>query len=183
MKVKDAVLQAAKHLGIYDSVEGYLERNVGSGKADAERLVDCFNTVENELAFDYLPLYKEDQMQSQTGQIYFSELSESAVRILGVEDEWGNSIPFRLFPAYLKTQPGKVRVKFTYTPKKKDVDGESDFTLNVSERLISYGMAAEYCVNRGMFTEAAVWDKKYKDGIVAACSGQKGKRLRSRRWV
>lgn len=183
MKVKDCVLLAAKHIGKFEAVEAYVKENDDNGKQDGELLLDCFNTVENELALDYLPLYKEDELYSDVGQISFSNFSESAVRILGVWDQWGNSLPYRLFPAYIKTQAGKVRVRFTYTPKTKTMDDDSDFMLHASERMIAYGMAAEYCIEKGLFEEAAVWDEKYKDAIKAACCGQRGKRLRSRRWV
>lgn len=37
-----------------------------------------------------------------------------------------------------------------------------------SPRLFAYGIAAEYCLACGLFEEAAVWDKKYKDALTAA---------------
>ena len=92
-------------------------------------------------------------------------------------------MPYQLFPSYLKTQPGKVCVTYTYAPEKKELLGTSDFSAAVSTRLIADGMAAEYAIATGLFEDAAVWDKKYKEGIRAAYRLQKCKRIRSRRWV
>lgn len=183
MTVKDIVTLAATQLGIADSVQDVIDGKAGADTKTLTLLVECFNIVENELALDYLPLYAEDEVYSDTGRVEFTELSQAAVRILRVEDEWGNALPFKLFPSYLVGQPGRVKITYTYTPKKKDITGSSEYTLLASERLFSYGIAAEYCVAMGLYEESAVWDKKYKEGIEAACSGGKSVRLASRRWV
>ncbi len=183
MTVKECVITAATELGIADEVQEYFDGGSVDGQKNAQLLLTCFNLVENELALDYLPLYAEDEMSSETGKIDFSALSMPAVRILRVSDEWGNSVPFQIFPAYLKTQPGKVRVAYTYTPEEKSLDGESDFKLQASVRLMAYGIAAEYTLATGLFEEYAVWDKKYKEAIDAAYKALPCKRMRSRRWA
>lgn len=183
MTVKECIITAATELGIVNEVQEYLQGSSTDGKKNAELLLTCFNLVENELALDYLPLYAEDEIDSETGKIEYTKLAMSAVRILRVCDEWGNSVPFQIFPAYLKTQPGKVRVAYTYTPEQKTMDGESDFKLQASVRLMAYGMAAEYTLATGLFEEYAVWDKKYKESIDAAYKARPCRRMRSRRWA
>lgn len=183
MTVKEVVLLAATELGIADDVQAYIESESGAGERETKLLVECFNIVENELALDYLPLYAEEELCTETGAILFSQLGDSAVRILRVEDEWGNGLKFSLFPVYLKTQPGKVKVTYTYTPKRKELNGSSDFVLQASPRLLAHGIAAEYSLATGRFEEAAIWDKKYKDGIQAAYKAAPCKKMRSRRWA
>lgn len=183
MTVKDIVMLAATQLGIAQDVQDVIDEKSGADTKVVSLLVECFNIVENELALDYLPLYAEDEVTSDTGKIEFSTLSQAAVRILRVEDKWGNSLPFKLFPAYLVTQPETVKITYTYTPKKKTIAGDSDYTLFASERLFSYGIAAEYCMAMGLYEESAVWDKKYKEGIEAARNGGKNARIASRRWT
>ncbi|MBO5026919.1 MAG: hypothetical protein J6C79_00165 [Clostridia bacterium] len=184
MTVKECVELAAMQLGIAEDVQAFLS---GSGSEEdgkkAALLLSCFNIVENELALDYFPLLAEDTLETSGGVVEFSALQNAAVRVTRVADEWGNSTAFQLFPSFLKTQPGKVCVTYTYTPEKKTMDGVSDFCHSVSARLIAYGMAAEYTMATGAFEDAAVWDKKYKDGIRAAYRLQKCERIRSRRWV
>lgn len=183
MTVKEILLAAAGELGILGEVEGFLSGTSTDGETEANALLRCFNLVENEVALDYLPLLAEEEMESDAGVIYYSALSREAVRVLGVRDEWGNEVPFTLFPEYLKTQPQKVCVRYSYLPKAKTFEDKSDFTLNASVRLLSYGVAAEYALANGMFEEAAVWDKKYKDAIKAAYCSKPSRRIRSRRWA
>ena len=183
MTVKEIIIAAATELGIADEVRAFIEGEAETGKAKTDTLVRCFNLVENEVARDYLPLYAEEVLETETGAVYYEELEKSAVRILGIEDEWGNSLAYKLFPEYLKTQSGKICVRYTYTPTEKDIDGESDFTLYASLRLFAYGVAAEYALATGAFEEAAVWDKKYKDAIHAAYKLRSVKKIQSRRWV
>ena len=183
MTVKEIILAAAQALGIGESVEAYLTGVSTEAEAETLSLLRCFNLVENEVALDYLPLLAEEEMESETGAIYYSQLSREAVRVLGVRDEWGNEAAFTLFPDYLKTQPKKVCVRYTYLPKPKTLEDSSDFTLNASVRLFAYGVAAEYMLASGLFEEAAVWDKKYKDAIKAAYCAKPARRIRSRRWA
>ncbi len=183
MTVKEILKAAAVELGIADQVEAYFAGDYPDGITEVNALLRCFNLVENELAIDYLPLYAEEEIYSATGAIYFSVFSKPVVRVIHVVDESGNDAPFKLFPKYLKTQGGKVVIRYTYTPKEKTVDGESDFPANVSLRLFAYGIAAEYSLASGMFEDAAIWEKKYKDAITAAYRVSPCRRIRSRRWA
>lgn len=183
MTVKEIILATAYELGIGEELNAYFSGTSNDAEAEAKSLLKCFNLVENEVALDYLPLLAEEELESDTGVIYYSSLSREAVRVLAVRDEWGNEIPFTIFPEYLKTQPSKVLVRYTYLPKEKAFESKSDFTLNASVRLLSYGVAAEYALANGLFEEAAVWDKKYKDAIKAAYCSKPPRRIRSRRWA
>lgn len=183
MTVKEIILAAASELGIGDEVGAYLSGASTDGEVQAKALLRCFNLVENEVALDYLPLLAEEELETETGAVYYASLSREAARVVGVWDEWGNSVPFTLFPDYLKTQPNKVRVRYTYLPQEKSFNDKSDFTLQASVHLFAYGVAAEYALASGLFEEAAVWDRKYKDAIKAAYCAKPTRRIRSRRWA
>lgn len=178
MTVNDCVKLAAVELGISEALE--------SGEA-AEKilslLVKCYNIVENELALDYLPLTAEDEVETATGTVEFSVLKENAVRICKVADESGEAVKFKLFPTYLKTQPGKLKIWYTYTPQEKVADDKCECALGVSARMIAYGVAAEYCLCMSLYEESAVWDKKYKGAIEAVYKATPSKRIQSRRWL
>lgn len=183
MTVKEILLEAARKIGKYQQVYDYFEGIDQAGETLVEELLDCFHTIENELALDYLPLYAEKEIFSQSGAVYFSQLDKAAVRIVSVQDEWGNDLKYELFPQYLKTQQGKIKIRYSYTPEKKSLTDKSDFGARVSARLFAYGMAAEYAVQNGLFQEAGVWESKYKDAIAAAYRATPNKKIASRRWV
>lgn len=183
MTVKEIILAAAQELGLAEEVKGYLDGTSSDGQDVTEALLRCFNLVENEVALDYLPLVAEEELETDTGAVFYSELSRAAVRIIKVTDGWGNEAEYKLFPEYLKTQAGKVKIRYTYTPREKTLEDSSDFLLYASVRLLAYGIAAEYSLSCGHFEDAAVWDKKYKDAVAAAYRGKPNKRIQSRRWV
>ena len=182
MKVKDIIIAAATAIGVENEVLTYLNGGTTDSK-NVDVLLECFNRVENELALDYLPLIVEEEMTSVSGCIAYSDFAKSVVRVLKVEDEGGNSVPFRLYASYLKTQPGKLKVVYTYTPEEKKLAEATDFTLFVSERLFVYGIAHEYCLAAGLYEEARIWDKKYKDAVAVTQRESGGKRIKGRVWV
>ena len=183
MTVLECVKAAAVEVGLKEDVFGYLENGEKKGEEATSNLVRCFNLVENELALDYLPLFFEDELESETGAVYFSELTKAPVRIIKVTDGFGQELTFSLFPEYLKTQAGKIKVRYSYSPTEKGIEVTSDFLLYASVRLFAYGMAAEYFAASGLFEEAAVWDRKYKDAIQAAYKRKPNKKICSRRWL
>lgn len=183
IKVNDTIIAAALELGIADKVQLFLEQGDESGEEAAQQLLHCFNIIENELALDYLPLKAETEVESPTGVIAYSDLPKNVVRVLKVQDQWGNDVPFKIYPEYLQAQSGTFKVAYAYTPEEKTLGGESDFTLFASVRLFAYGMASEYALMNGLYEEAAVWEKKYKDAIKRTYRLNVGKTLRSRRWV
>ncbi len=184
VKVKDVLLCAAQMLGVEEEARKYIN---GEGSAEGEKdvalLLSCFQRVENELALDYLPLIAEDEVMTATGAVEFSALSRSAVRILCVEDEWGQSLKYKLLPTHLQTQAGKVKITYAYAPATKGLEDNSDYALFASERLLAYGVAGEYSLVVGDMSAVAAWDKKYKDAVQAAYTIMPCKKIRSRRWV
>ena len=183
MKVKDIVLLAAKILGIGEGVEAYFAKESNEMERQAERLVACFHLAECSLALDYVPLHAEEEIYAMSGRLNFSDLKNSPVRILGVADAYGNPLAYTIYSTYVKTEAGIVKVHYTYTPKEKKVDEESDFHLNSTDSILVYGTLAEYCLGEGMTTEAAEWDRKWKDLIATVYHTAQCKRLGARRWV
>ena len=182
MTVKECVEKAAIFLGIADDVCAYLEKGNAQGKEQAERLVKCFNIVENELALDYLPLFTEQKIKNENGKVEFTRLEKNVVRIAGVKDGNGERVKYRLFPRYLECPKGDLTIVYSYTPSEKSLGGESDF-VTISVRLFGYGMATNYALMLGLFEEAAIWEKKYKEALEAAYRIRGAAVVRSRRWA
>ena len=183
MTVKDVILAAAEGIGIQEKVKAFAESGSSEGKKETEILVQCFNRVENEVALDFLPLYVEDETECVGGKVSYASLSKKAVRILQVTQN-GERIKFRLFPDYLEiAASGFVKVFYSYAPEKKKLNDESDFKTLVSDRTFADGVAAEYCLATGLFEEAQIWDKKYKDSLCAAYKPKASKVASVRRWV
>ncbi len=183
MTVKDCMKLAAMELGVAEELDGYFDDTSSLYARVGETLLQCYNVVENELALDYLPLTMEDEVETQTGTVDFSALSCKAVRILRVTDGNDVAVKYRIFPNYLKTQPGKLKILYVYSPREKELGDECECALTASKRMLAFGIAAEYCLRMGMYEEADVWNKKYKGAIEAAYKAAPCKRISSRRWI
>ncbi|MBO4940552.1 MAG: hypothetical protein J6D30_06015 [Clostridia bacterium] len=182
MKVKEVVYLAAAELGILDEVKKFVENGTAAGKENAEKLLSSFQMVENELAVDYFPLRAEQKVETENGMITYIQLPNNVLRVLYVENESGERIHFRLFVDHLATEKGKVTVGYTYTPKDKSFNDNSDFRLQVTARLMACGIVAAYMLNAGRFEEWKIWDKKYKNAIIAAYQLPKSEYWQARRW-
>ena len=184
ISVKDAVLAAARALGVEDCIEVYFEGEESPlGERDAGILLECFNRIENELALEYLPLIAEEKVNSVTGVIFYSDLAYPATRILQVEAGDGSQAKYKLFPDRLETQAGQVKISYTYAPSEKTMEGEGEYTFAVASKLFLYGMVAEYFLSAGELENASAWDKKYREALRAACKTRNVKRMPARRWV
>ena len=183
MKIRDIIATVAQELGLTE-VTTYLQgTNNTTGETETNNLVRCYNLVEGELAVDYLPLYAEDEIWTETGAVFYTELSKKAVRIIAVTDESGNAVSYKIFPEYLKMQPGKMNVRYSYVPAEKGLEDESDYQLCACKHLLVYGMATEYCLAIGLFDEAEVWEKKYRRALKNAYKSKPSVVMRTRRWA
>ncbi len=152
-------------------------------KREADILLRCYNIVENEVALDYLPLTAEETVVCDTGALPYTAFLRTPVSILSVTDEYGNKLPYTAFPEYLRTRAGTSVITYSYSPETKRLSDPSEYAARVPERLLSYGVACEYCLISGQYDEALVWDKKYKDALLCAHASTRPRVIRSRRWV
>ncbi|MCL1901740.1 MAG: hypothetical protein FWG51_05025, partial [Firmicutes bacterium] len=63
------------------------------------------------------------------------------------------------------------------------IEDELDYPCGkLSDRIIAYGICAEYSVVKGMLGEAQYFDKKFKDSLLNACR-PKNIYIPPRRWL
>jgi hypothetical protein len=184
MKVKEVIVAAAELIGdeAVKRVQAYLDGGEGDGELLATALLSCYNGVEVDLAVNYLPLKKEEGLETDTGAVTYASLTESALHIVRVTDEWGLSVRFDCYANYFKARVGKLFVTYTYSPKEKGLEEEVECHRLAGKRLLAYGVAAEYCLKEGLYDEAAVWEKKYKDAVNVAYKGEPCRRVKGRNW-
>lgn len=185
MFVKDVAALAAENMGREDLAKE-ARTLAGAPTGELASLLRCYNLVENELALDYFPLKKTEEFLPHEQKIYYALFSRAPVDILRAEEEGGKETEFSLYPEYLLlSSPAEKKVKLTYTysPKEKEWDEECEVAGKISERLLSFGVACEFCLSRGQFAESATWEKRYSDALRAAHINRRRLRIRSRRWV
>ncbi len=186
MLVKEVVALAAANMGREDLVND-AETLEGEPSGELASLLRCYNLVENEVALDYFPLKRCERLSAEEGRIPYSSFSMAPVNVIRVENGAGRALAFELFPDHLCLSDGKGEeaiVTYAYSPAEKKWTEESAFSDGaISARLLAFGVAGEFCLSRGQFSEASVWEKRYQDALRAANTPCRRRAMRSRRWA
>ncbi|MEG1528005.1 MAG: hypothetical protein RR248_04050 [Clostridia bacterium] len=134
-------------------------------------LCECANLTLAEIACDYIQLCYKEVIVSN-GIIDYKAFTKDVLSVLRIEDN-KQKIKFRYTSSGVETDKGgKFEVIYTYKPKKCGFLDEVEKSVAITDRLIAYGIASEYCLLSGMYDEASIWDKRYKDAL--RCSARKG---------
>ena len=189
MTVKEVIVQAAGCLGREDLIAALNKTESEwseEEKLELDSLLRCYNFVENEVALDYLAMKKEETITVESNKINYSRLSSAPVNIRKVVCG-GYAQRFATYPSYIYLPDGWVgqaKVTYDYIPSTKTLNSTSEFSnKGVSERLLAYGISAQYCLVNGETGRAAVWDKKFRDALRAKNLLRRTVSVRSRRWV
>lgn len=184
MKVREIAALAAEYIGREDLAEA-LSVLEGEPEGELKALLRCYNLVENEVAIDYFPPKREECIVPVNGKIAFSSLGSYPVEICRVRDVEGKDVAFGLHPSHLSLPEGTgaLTVTYAYSPEKKSFSDDSEFEGKVSARLLSFGVAGEFCLTAARYSEAAIWQKRFQDALHAANYHRRRIRVRTRRWV
>ena len=183
--VENVVRLAAQMLGLGETAEEYFDGNpTDETKRIVQGLVGCFNLVENELAADYLPLVCEETLSTdEEGCIEYRRLSKKVAYIISVRDKFGATVNAKRMPMHLALDVGEYVVRYAALPAEKTANDRCEYEAGASARLLAYGVAAEYCLHKGLYAEHAAWDKKYKEALLIACKSRSGGWLKERAWI
>ncbi len=185
MKVKEVIALAAANLGREDLAARAGELS-GEPAGELLSLLRCYNLIENEVALDYFPLKKRESFTVEEGTLPYSDFTFAPVTVLEAR-EHGVPVSFELYPAELRLpRPCGVRtveILYSYSPAEKGWEEESEFSGKISARLLSFGVASEFCLTNGQFSEAAMWEKKFRDALRSAHIVRRPLLVRSRRWA
>lgn len=187
MTVKDVLKTTALVLGRED-VCNYLENpstDVGEDTLSTINvLVRLLNLVVSELSGTYIPLAKTEDITPIDNKIYFSELSENALKIKKVLSPLGKEIAFSFYPEYIVVNSGStVSVQYEYLPANLDLEDKVGYSESqVPKRVLAYGTAAEFSITEGSFSKAVMWHERYVEEIKSICfSGNS--QIKQRSWV
>ena len=186
MLVSDVIKTAFEFMGREDAAAAIADGTYaqdGELSRMAECALHCYNAVEDELARGFFPLVKEEELTAEGGRIYYSSFAGTPVKILAVISDKGQ-VGCRICPKYIEVKDGTYTVRYTCCPAKKQLDSPSDYSgYPVGERLMAYGVAAEFCLIYGNFEESECWENRYRDEIERLRPHEHPRDIRARRWV
>lgn len=178
MYINDVIAFTAKILGLDDPFDD-------GGEQDKDKLLTAVRIVTDELSRGYFPLEKEENLSEKCGKIEYSTFSRAPIAVKKVR-KGGRIVPFtREYDGIRVGERGTVSVSYEYAHKEAKIGDRTEWASDrVPLSLIAYGAAAEYCIMTGQEGDAALWDKRYRDGIEnAAFSGGVWRKVKGRRWL
>ena len=186
MTIKEVIIGAATLAGEEKTAKALIGTETADDKEILGRidlLTRLANLVIGETAATYIPLKTEEKVGTADGKVYYADLKKNAVKILGVYDEFGDKLAFKHFGEYFSSSRGTLSVVYAYSPSNLGLDDDAGYTeRDVSANVLSYGVAAEYCLTQGRFDEAVMWRERYSDGIEAFCLPE-NRRTKRRGWL
>lgn len=143
----------------------------------------CFNAVEDELARFYFPLSTKEKFTSSNGKFSYSDFSNRPIKILSVKSN-GKEVKFEAGLKEIITAHTDIQVEYGYAPVKKSLDDDSAYGNEIGERLVSAGVASEYCLINGEAVLANSWEQVYRAEIDRLQrKGVSSVKMPARRWV
>ncbi len=145
---------------------------------DATLLGQCARRAVDEVAAEYFPLVRTETRVPKNGAIDFGDFTFLPRRIYAVTCR-GKAVAYTYTADGLTVSETRlVRVTYAYLPP---VGDEAIVSPSVPLRTLAYGTAAEYCLLSGLYDDAALWDKRFRDSLVRL--NRRGRRLPQRRWL
>lgn len=180
MRVDNIVSKVAKMLAREDLTE-YLNEgtaiDISQVKSEKELIVECLNSVLEELASSQVKLKAEQVFSVADKKIYYKDFTERLLGVCSIKDSKGKKVEYDLFPEYIRLYSDKeVIVLYNYLPKKVEfTDQISVGSTKITEQVLCYGTMAEYCLVSALYEEAVTWRKKFEEALTRNLFSQKYK--------
>lgn len=148
-----------------------------------KKLLACCNFVSDELFTKAASNCRTIVAQAADGLIDTSLLKIG--KVISLVDSSGNNVPFKYAEnGIVVKQDGKYNLTYYHASEPLGFDSEIVLpNCKITERIFTYGVAAEYLRIEGDRSQSASWAEKYNQALsVAMLSGANG-RLPNRRWL
>lgn len=128
----------------------------------------------------------QDLVSDNTGKLYLADLRFTPCRIKHIRDENFKIVKYNVGIDYIfVSNPNSVHfIEYAYIPP--DVSNLEDSILlpiGLDYKTLCYGAVSEYYSLKMQFTQANIWEQKFKSGLKNLGLSYKETRLASRRWL
>ncbi len=151
---------------------------------NVELYITLVNFVLTDIAQSFL-CYKctQDLVSDENGTLLLSDFWHTPCSIKAVKDDTGKKIRFYATDDYLVVgEMNKLYyVEYCYLPEElTSLDDSVLLPLGLDARTICYGAVSEYYAIKMLYTEANIWEQKYKAGLKNMLKKYKGLKFASR---
>ena len=171
MVVKDVLRSAvlfvnkAELLGLNAFDEASETAPTISQQADIDLFVQCFNYVYKEIASGYFPLLEKEKVVFKDNKFYFKDLSKQIIFVKKIS-KGNKKLKFYLYPEYIECETDSAEIVYAYLPNDFVLTDEVNlFGGKVLSQVMAYGVAREYCLIMGNYSDADVWENRFKNSL------------------
>ena len=183
MKVNDIVKQVATFLQLTNVIDANLsnfENLDTQSQKDINLILSSMNEVLSDIATDYLPLVCSENIEVTDGTFDLKTLENSFYKLVRVK----TNKPYHLDFETLKIANGIYEVDYLYLPEIYEIDDDiTEFDSRLTIYALCYGIAGEYCLISGNYSESELWNSRYENAMDVATSHRALFSLKKRRWV
>lgn len=192
MRIFDAVYTAAVFLGLDKVTDVMADESFDkfNWKAcdkeiatEIDLLLRCCNLVIHELSDSDFPLVKNVKLKSIDGRVTYNDFPDRVLDVITVKSE-GKSIPFhKFFDCIIAECDGVLEITYAFEPTEVMLAGAGPHGREKpSARLVSYGIAREYCLISGRDAEASIWDGRFVACVAEEAAEKRERRVKRRAW-
>lgn len=186
MTVKEILLSCATCLGREEIIK-YLSDT--SSDADTQtisavsNMVSLLNMVLCELATSFIPMVYSEKISFYKGSYKISSFKKNAIEIIELLDDYGQKVDYKIVGENILSNVSKANVTYQYLPENYGLDDVIGYAeKDVSKMTLTCGLAAEFSISEGSFSEAVMWHKRYVEGVNSIFKPRNVK-TKSRYWL
>ena len=149
-------------------------------KRDINLIISCINSVVCEIATEHLFLKETESIEVGGGEFELANLSKSFHKLVKVNTTKKYSVKNEK----LYIQDGRYDVTYYYIPDEYGFEDEiTEFSGRLSIYALCFGVAGEYCLISGNYSESEMWNSRFESAMQSAKRGVKIPNLKERKWL
>jgi len=189
LKAVEIIKLTATYLQLEDVLElsefgGQVQTPSEQTNKNLNLLLRCLNLVYNEIATEYIPLKHSEYITVTNEKFDYINLNKNIVDVLSLVTTDNKTAKYKTYPTHLKLRNGDYNIEYSYLPVKVTLEESTEnFANKITERIFAYGVASEYCVISGLYDEASLWQKRFKDSVLISSRKKTELVMPARRWL
>lgn len=149
---------------------------------DIRLILDCINIVQMQICTDYHTLICEESLTSINGAIVIDNLSQQLYKIKQISLN-GENVKYTYFGNKILVGEGSYQIKYAFIPKEVGFDSTLEsHNGNLTVVTLAYGVCSQFCLIKGLQTEAEMWKKMFEEGLNKNFKKLGEIRVKPRRW-
>ncbi|MGN1222383.1 MAG: hypothetical protein ACI4TT_04040 [Christensenellales bacterium] len=182
MSVKEVIKQVAILLQLNNLIDANLDdyENLDSQtKKDINIVVSCINEVLCDISTDYLMLETTETIEVKEGTFDLANLSKVFYKMISFVPLNEYKIEYN----NLLVKDGKYKITYNYLPEIVGLDDNIVYDNRSTIYGLCYGVAKEYCLVCGNYSESEMWESKFISAMQIAVRKSGTVFLKQRRWI